>query len=195
MSSSSMMTVFKNVAPAFVVMVAGLAGAYMVYDSYVGDNDAARYSAIAPASGDSIVTNGLIDETGTVETTTTTETTIVESAGTVAAEHAYTVEFAAADTNGDGKLSKEEALLANPKLGDHFDKIDADGDGFITIAEDKAMLSQTTTTETVTEVTTEATGATVTTTETVIEETAVTPENAVENAVDAAIDAASEAIE
>lgn len=51
MSKSSVKTVFKNIAPAVVVMVAGLTGAYMVYDSYFNQG-VTHYSAIAPASGD-----------------------------------------------------------------------------------------------------------------------------------------------
>lgn len=38
-----------------------------------------------------------------------------------------------ADTNGDGKVSKEEiAALQDKQQGDWFDKIDADKDGFLT---------------------------------------------------------------
>ena len=46
--------------------------------------------------------------------------------------------FKAADTNGDGKLSREEAK-ALPRIAEHFDKIDADKDGFVTPQELQAM--------------------------------------------------------
>lgn len=53
MSDSQIRTVFKNIAPAVVVMVAGLLGAFMVYDSYfTNTNVAGQYSQIAPAAGD-----------------------------------------------------------------------------------------------------------------------------------------------
>jgi len=45
-----------------------------------------------------------------------------------------------ADTNEDGALSKEEATAAGlDRLLEHFDEIDADGDGIITKDEMKAM--------------------------------------------------------
>ncbi|HXE23076.1 MAG TPA: EF-hand domain-containing protein [Rhodoferax sp.] len=47
--------------------------------------------------------------------------------------------FTRADTNHDGKLSREEAQ-AIPALAQHFDEIDANHDGFISREEyDKAM--------------------------------------------------------
>lgn len=54
-------------------------------------------------------------------------------------EAAWSAEFHFADKDGDGKLSREEALAANPNLGDHFKVIDADGDGFITAEKDRRM--------------------------------------------------------
>lgn len=44
----------------------------------------------------------------------------------------------AADKNGDGKISREEANASLPKLGKHFDKIDGNKDGFISRDEMKA---------------------------------------------------------
>ena len=44
----------------------------------------------------------------------------------------------AADKNGDGKLSREEAA-ALPRIAKHFDEIDANKDGFITPEELKAF--------------------------------------------------------
>ena len=41
----------------------------------------------------------------------------------------------AADTNGDGMISRSEAAAALPELVEHFDKIDADKNGFITLQE------------------------------------------------------------
>jgi hypothetical protein len=42
--------------------------------------------------------------------------------------------FARADTNGDGKLSKEEATRF-PAIADKFEALDKDGDGMLTLAE------------------------------------------------------------
>lgn len=49
--------------------------------------------------------------------------------------------FKAADTNTDGKLSRDEAK-ALPRIAEHFDKIDADKDGFVTVQELQAMHSK-----------------------------------------------------
>ena len=46
----------------------------------------------------------------------------------------------AADTNGDGMISREEANAGLPQLARHFDRIDADKNGLITMQElDAAM--------------------------------------------------------
>ena len=56
-------------------------------------------------------------------------------------EAAWQAEWDAGDTDGDGKLSREEAKAGNPNMTDEvFDQIDTDGDGFISPAEDKAAL-------------------------------------------------------
>ena len=44
----------------------------------------------------------------------------------------------AADKNGVGKISREEATASLPKLSKHFDQIDANKDGFISKDEMKA---------------------------------------------------------
>ncbi|HEX9389837.1 MAG TPA: EF-hand domain-containing protein [Usitatibacteraceae bacterium] len=44
----------------------------------------------------------------------------------------------AADKNGDGKISLDEAKASLPMIARNFDKIDADKDGFITREELKA---------------------------------------------------------
>lgn len=47
--------------------------------------------------------------------------------------------FTAADSNADGKLSKDEARLGAPQVFEHFEFIDADNDGFVTLAELAAL--------------------------------------------------------
>ncbi|MDZ5697503.1 EF-hand domain-containing protein [Chelativorans sp. M5D2P16] len=55
-------------------------------------------------------------------------------------EAAWQAEWDAADTDGDGRISREEAM-ANPNMTDAaFDEIDLDGDGYISPEEDKAAL-------------------------------------------------------
>ena len=52
---------------------------------------------------------------------------------------AYAATFAEADSNGDGKLSLEEAQAANLQdVVSNFKKIDTDRDGFLSKAELKA---------------------------------------------------------
>lgn len=46
--------------------------------------------------------------------------------------------FAAADKNGDGKLTLEEAKAGMPRVAKNFDRIDKDKKGFITLDEVKA---------------------------------------------------------
>ena len=47
--------------------------------------------------------------------------------------------FTAADSNADGKLSRDEAKAAAPQVFEHFEFIDADNDGFVTLAELAAL--------------------------------------------------------
>ncbi len=59
--------------------------------------------------------------------------------GLVAGAVAYAATFNEADTNGDGKLSLEEAKAANLQdVVTNFKKIDTDRDGFLSKAELKA---------------------------------------------------------
>ena len=59
--------------------------------------------------------------------------------GLAAGAVAYAATFAEADTNGDGKLSLEEAKAANLQdVVTNFKKIDTDRDGFLSKAELKA---------------------------------------------------------
>lgn len=57
-------------------------------------------------------------------------------------EAAWQAEWDAGDTDGDGKLSREEAIAANSRVAEVFDEIDTDGDGYISPEEDKAALFQ-----------------------------------------------------
>ena len=55
-------------------------------------------------------------------------------------EHAHKMHerFKAADKDGDGKISREEAI-ALPRIAKHFDEIDTNKDGFITKEEMRAF--------------------------------------------------------
>lgn len=55
-------------------------------------------------------------------------------------EAAWQAEWSAGDTDGDGKLSRDEVRAANPRTAEIFDTIDTDGDGLISPEEDKAAL-------------------------------------------------------
>lgn len=55
-------------------------------------------------------------------------------------EKAWKAEFDAGDTDGDGKLSREEVRAKNPRALEIFDETDTDGDGYISPEEDKAAL-------------------------------------------------------
>lgn len=46
--------------------------------------------------------------------------------------------FAAADANGDGQLTREEAQGKMPRVYQHFDAIDATHQGFVTLADIQA---------------------------------------------------------
>lgn len=46
--------------------------------------------------------------------------------------------FKKVDTDGDGRISRAEAQAGAPRLAEHFDDIDANKDGFITMDEMKA---------------------------------------------------------
>jgi len=55
-------------------------------------------------------------------------------------EAAWQAEWDAGDTDGDGKLSRKEAVAGNPRVAEIFDALDTDSDGFISPDEDKAAL-------------------------------------------------------
>ncbi len=49
--------------------------------------------------------------------------------------------FKAANKAGDGKLTPEEAKAGMPFVGKHFDQIDKDHKGYVTMADIKAALA------------------------------------------------------
>lgn len=52
-----------------------------------------------------------------------------------------TERFKKADTNGDGKLTKEEAKAGGmTRVAKYFSRTDKDGDGFVTLDQLKAMM-------------------------------------------------------
>ena len=47
--------------------------------------------------------------------------------------------FAAADVNHDGKLTLKEAEVGMPRVAEHFDQIDTDHKGYVTLSQIKAV--------------------------------------------------------
>jgi Ca2+-binding EF-hand superfamily protein len=50
--------------------------------------------------------------------------------------------FNAADTDHDGKLSKDEAKAGMPKVYEHFDEMDSGKTGFVTLEQVKAEVGK-----------------------------------------------------
>jgi hypothetical protein len=50
--------------------------------------------------------------------------------------------FKAANKSGDGKLTKEEAEAGMPRVAKHFDEIDADHKGYVTLDQVKAAAAR-----------------------------------------------------
>ena len=55
---------------------------------------------------------------------------------------AWQAEWDRGDTDGDGRLSRDEVAAANSRALEIFDKIDRDSDGYLSPEEDKAALFQ-----------------------------------------------------
>jgi Ca2+-binding EF-hand superfamily protein len=49
--------------------------------------------------------------------------------------------FKAADKDGDGKLTRDEAKAGMPRVSSNFDKIDKGGKGYVTLDEIKAAMA------------------------------------------------------
>jgi len=50
--------------------------------------------------------------------------------------------FTAADKNGNGQLSREEASSGMPRVSEHFTEIDTDGNGFVTLDDLKVYFAK-----------------------------------------------------
>ncbi|WP_346778677.1 EF-hand domain-containing protein [Burkholderia sp. Ac-20353] len=50
--------------------------------------------------------------------------------------------FAAANTTHDGKLTRQQAALGMPMVAQHFDEIDTQQNGYVTVAQLEAFLRQ-----------------------------------------------------
>lgn len=127
--SNSSKNIFKNIAPAVVVMAAGLLGAFMVYDSYFsGRTEAGVYSEIAPAAGEEAV---VVEETAE-ETAAPVEAAGIEfvskaeesaegaaEAAQDAANSAETAEDAAAAATEAAEKAEEAAEAVEEKTEEH----------------------------------------------------------------------------
>lgn len=128
--SNSSKNIFKNIAPAVVVMAAGLLGAFMVYDSYFsGRTEAGVYSEIAPAAGEEAVV--VVEETAE-ETAAPVEAAGIEfvskaeesaegaaEAAQDAANSAETAEDAAAAATEAAEKAEEAAEAVEEKTEEH----------------------------------------------------------------------------
>ncbi|MCM0000346.1 MAG: hypothetical protein NBV68_13255 [Erythrobacter sp.] len=65
------------------------------------------------------------------------QTAVAQSSNAQLAEQ----RFRAADKNADSKLTREEAKAGMPRIHRNFDRVDANKDGFVTLAEIKAMMA------------------------------------------------------
>lgn len=82
-----MNNIFRNITPAVAVMVAGLAGAYMVYDNFFSTKAGESVAMISPAAGEMTEDSIIIAESA-----------VAEGAAAVATEAAPVVDEAVAAT-------------------------------------------------------------------------------------------------
>lgn len=68
---------------------------------------------------------------------------IISACGVAHAQSVAQMEsrFAAADKNGDGKLTLAEAQAGMPRVAKNFSKIDRDGKGYVTVDDIKAAMA------------------------------------------------------
>lgn len=50
--------------------------------------------------------------------------------------------FASANTTHDGKLTREQAAAGMPRVAQHFDQIDAQRNGYVTLPQIEAVMGQ-----------------------------------------------------
>lgn len=119
----------KNVLPAVAIIVAGVAGAYLVYDNYFNREQTVAVSTIEPAAGDAMTEHaapvegtamttestatdtGAVDSVqGTTDAPTATMTTETDSAVTFkSGEDAKAMSGAAVETTTTTETKKEES--------------------------------------------------------------------------------------
>lgn len=124
MGYKTMKNVFKNITPAVAVMVAGLAGTYLVYDNYFSGPDASYISQIQPAAGDVAATDSVVNDIEVIVEETTT--TVTDSA-TGAVEQVIETESVTVTTDEPVAVDLESEADEMTDHGDADHDHDAEG--------------------------------------------------------------------
>lgn len=93
-----MNNILRNITPAVAVMVAGLAGAYLVYDNFFTQNSTDSIAAISPAAGEYNEESIIIAEADAAEGAVAATTEAVTETVTEGAAAATTTEATATET-------------------------------------------------------------------------------------------------
>lgn len=121
-----MNNVFRNITPAVAVMVAGLAGAYLVYDNFFSTKNAGiAVASISPAAGEVTEESIILAENNAVEATAETAMEAapvaeeaVEATAETAMEAAPAVDCAALDAAATAAMGTADAETTQKAAAD-----------------------------------------------------------------------------